>query len=413
MPSTPSPAGSAPDAARAHRAGRRLAALLDLPTVLRLVLGWGGVLATILLAGPLSATLPAGVLVAVLAAIIAVIVVCALGVVHQAEALARLLGDPYGTLVLTLSIVTIEVVLIAAVLLGPGEHPTIGRDSVSAVSMIILNLVMGVCLLAAALARRPRRPAAGRVAVGPAATAPLPRANPRGAVVYLVLLTVLGFIAFALPALIGEDGSFSRAQEVPIVLLTIGVYVLFLVLQTGRGAADFQEVGTGSAPASASARSLGALVSAHRGELLVRAAILVATALPIVLLSHRMADLLDDGLARLGAPTALGGLLIALIVFTPESITAVRAAIGGEMQRVVNLCHGALVSTVGLTIPVVLAISLLTGAHVISAESPAMLAMLGASLALTAVTLLSRRPGPVHGVAHLVLFAVYGVLLLS
>ena len=64
----------------------------------------------------------------------------------------------------------------------------------------------------------------------------------------------------------------------------------------------------------------------HRAELLLRSALLVATVLPIVLLSHHMAGLLDDGLARLGAPVALGGVLIAMIVFTPETLTAVRAA---------------------------------------------------------------------------------------
>jgi Ca2+:H+ antiporter len=70
--------------------------------------------------------------------IIAVILICAFGVVTEAEHLANRLGDPYGSLVLTISICLIEVILIAAVLLGPGDHATIARDSVMAVSMIIL-----------------------------------------------------------------------------------------------------------------------------------------------------------------------------------------------------------------------------------------------------------------------------------
>ena len=118
----------------------------------------------------------------------------------------------------------------------------------------------------------------------------------------------------------------------------------------------------------------------------MRLELLVATALPVVLLSHEMAALLDDGLGRLGAPPALAGVLIAAIVFLPESITSVRAARAGQMQRVSNLCHGALVSTLGLTIPAVLVIGLITGQPVVLAESPVNLMLLGLSLLLSILT---------------------------
>ena len=132
---------------------------------------------------------------------------------------------------------------------------------------------------------------------------------------------------------------------------------------------------------------------------------------PIVLLSHDMAALLDDGLARLGAPPALAGVLIAAIVFLPESITSVRAALGGEAQRVNNLCHGALVSTVGLTIPAVLVIGMLTGQTIVLAESPANLLLLGVTLLLSVTTFSAQRVTSVHGAAHLVTFAAYVLVL--
>src|SRR5699024_3273038 len=123
--------------------------------------------------------------------------------------------------------------------------------------------------------------------------------------------------------------------------------------------------------------------------------------------------LLDDALARLGAPTALGGVLIALIVFTPESLTAVRAARAGELQRVVNLCHGALVSTLALTIPTVLVIGLLTGSEVVLAESPTNLLLLGATLALAVISAAAPRVTALHGAVHLFVFAVYALALFS
>ncbi|MGO3190116.1 MAG: calcium:proton antiporter [Microbacterium sp.] len=379
---------------------RSLSRFITASDLVRIALGWGAFIA-LLLAGPLlAAPVPAALLIVALIAIVGVILVCAFGVVKQAEALAHRLGDPYGSLVLTLSIVLIEVVLISAVMLGPGEHATIARDSVMAVSMIILNLVIGIALLVGGIRHR-----------GMAH-------NRTGTSAYLAMLVVLTALAFALPALIGRDGAYTVAQEVPIAVLTLGLYAFFLFRQMGAQAADFTEVGkrmphrpTGGQDAAA--HGIGDTLRAHRTEVITRFAVLIVTVIPIVLLSHDMAALLDDGLGRLGAPVALAGVLIAAIVFLPESITAIRAAAGGEIQRVINLCHGALVSTVGLTIPAVLIIGMLTGQRVVLAETPADLMLLGVTLLLSIGTFAAKRVTATHGAAHLALFAVYLIVLFS
>lgn len=375
--------------------------LIGVTDIVRVVLGWGAFAALLLLHPLLAPPVPGPVLIIALAAIIAVILVCAFGVVKQAEALAHRLGDPYGSLVLTLSIVLIEVILISAVMLGPGEHATIARDSVMAVAMIIMNLVIGLALLLGGLRHR-----------GMAH-------NRTGTSSYLSMLVVLVALAFGLPALIGTDGSYTTAQEIPIIILTLVLYAFFLYRQMGAQASDFTEVdprllqtprhqekpeGTGG---------IRQVIAEHRTEVIVRLALLVVTVIPIVLLSHDMAALLDDGLGRLGAPVALAGVVIAGIVFLPESITAVRAALGGEAQRVNNLGLGALVSTVGLTIPAVLIIGMFTGQTVVLAESPANLLMLGVTLLLSVTTFAAKRVTAMHGAAHLVTFAVYVIVLFS
>ena len=147
----------------------------------------------------------------------------------------------------------------------------------------------------------------------------------------------------------------------------------------------------------------------HGPEIAARVGVLLATVVPIVVVSHDMAGLLDDGLGRLGAPAAVSGVLIALIVFLPEGITTVRAAWAGETQRVSNLAHGALVSCVGLTLPAVLVIGLLTGQSVVLAESPANLALLAVSLLLSLTTFSGPRVTALHGATHLVVFALYGL----
>lgn len=416
---------SSPASSATSQGSSPVRSILTPAALVRLGVGWGTFLA-LALSGPLlEPPLPGPLLIIALAVIVGVILLCSFGVVHEAEHLARRLGDPYGTLVLTLSIVLIEVVLIAAVMLGPGEHATIARDSVMAVSMIILNAVIGLSLLVGGLRH-------GGLTL-----------NRTGASAYLALLVPLAAMALALPAVIGRNGAYTPGQEIPIIVLTLALYVFFLVRQMGPQAADFREVDAGPASTTGSAPAAGAgttvststpagptattgtfttapaapsirdTLTRHRGEIIARVALLVATVLPIVLLSHDMAALLDDGLERLGAPVALSGVLIAMIVFLPEAITSVRAALGGEIQRVSNLCHGALVSTAGLTIPAVLIIGLLTGQDVVLAESPANLLLLGGTLLLSVTTLAARKVTALHGAAHLVVFAVYGIALFS
>ena len=368
--------------------------------LVRLALGWGAVV-VLALSGPLlEPPVATPLLVSALAVIIGVIVLCSFGVVKEAEQLAHRLGDPYGTLVLTLSIVLIEVVLISAVMLGPGEHTTIARDSVMAVSMIILNAVVGASLLVGGLRHGDLR------------------INRTGTSSYLALLVPLLAVALVLPVMIGQGGAYTGGQAITVIVLTLALYACFLVRQMGVQAGDFREVTvvppSGAVGVTATSRpAIRTVIAEHRSEILARVGLLVATVLPIVLLSHDMSALLDDGLGRTGAPVALTGLLIAVIVFLPESITSVRAALAGEAQRVVNLCHGALVSTVGLTIPAVLVIGMLTGQQVVLAESAANLVMLGVTLLLSVTTLAARQVTALHGAAHLVVFAVYVLVLFS
>lgn len=355
--------------------------------VLRLLVGWLGFLLFALLGPLLSAASATPLIWSVLAAVIAIIMVCAFGVMEQAEALAHRLGDPYGTLVLTLSVVGIEVILISAVMLGPGEHTTIARDSIMAVSMIILNLVLGLALLLGGLRH-------GSLAH-----------NRTGTSQYLTMIALLVSLAFVVPGFIGTAGSFTTGQAVPVIVLTVGLYIFFLYRQTGAQKADFQEVELAGTPAQKV--RVSEVIAEHRVEVFTHFGLLLALIAPIVLLSHNMAALLDIALVRAGAPVALSGIIIATIVFLPETITTLRAALSGEIQRVSNLTHGALVSTVGMSIPAVLIISLLTGQTVIFAESPVNLVLLTVTMLMSLAGFAGPRVTAVHGAAHLVLFVVY------
>ncbi|WP_313614517.1 calcium:proton antiporter [Rhizobium sp.] len=333
----------------------------------------------------------------------ATILMAAFGVVKEADELAHQLGEPYGTLILTLSIVAIEVILIASVMLGPNEAPTIGRDSIFAVMMIILNLVTGICLLAGAIRYGEQE------------------YNAPGAVSFIAMTVVLAGVALLVPnTLPAGDGTFTALQAIVVSVVTVIVYGGFLVLQMGRYRSHFMQPAPGRmsirlaepiarpAPEADIATGGGA-----RKKNIVHSAMLIGLMLPIVLLAHDLAIVIDFGVARAGAPVAVGGVLIAIIVFTPESITAVKAALKNETQRAINLCLGAFVSTVGLTVPAVLTVGLLSGKTVIFGISPTETILFALTIALTTLTYLGRRTSAVQGLLHLMLFAIFGLLLFT
>ena len=376
-----------------------IAQLLPPSTIIKLVVAWCVVIAFQIF-GHTWLHAPIDPVVAIVAFVVlfATILVAAFGVVHEADHLAHSLGEPYGTLILTLSIVSIEVILIAAVILGPGENPTIARDSIFAVMMIILNLVTGLALLLGGLRYGEQE------------------YNTQGALAYVAITLVLVGIGLLLPNTLSTgDGTFWPVQAMAFAVLTVILYGAFLLMQMRGYRRFFVQPALGAltiplASSEQTGKSKSGVSIDVRGNI-IRSITLLALILPIVLLAHDLAILIDFGIESADAPLALGGVIIAIIVFTPESITAIRAALGNEMQRAVNLCLGAFVSTVGLTIPAVLIVGLVTGKTVVMGISSTETVLLALTISVTAFTFLGQRTSAVQGLLHLMLFAVYAVLL--
>lgn len=359
-------------------------------SVLRLGVAWLTVV-VFLLAGPaLTLNASAPVLALLFAWLLGVILWAAFGVVHEAESLAERLGEPLGTLVLTLSIVIIEVALIAGVMLDAKGAPTLGRDTMFAVLMIVLNGVVGIGLLVGGLRHHQQT------------------YNLQGASAYLAVIFPLTMIALVLPNFTASTsvGTLSRLQSVFFSVFTIVLYVLFLWLQTGRYRGFFaEESPEQTEEAAAHVPAAGSLA----GNVLL----LLANILPIVILSKSIAKLLDRGIDALGAPIALGGVVIAMIVFMPEGISALRAVAANQLTRAINLCLGAAASTLGLTVPAVLLIGLLTGQTVVLGVSQANMVLLAVTMLLGALTFSSGRTTMLEGAVHLTMFFVFVVLVFS
>ncbi len=323
----------------------------------------------------------------------------AFGVVHEAEELADMLGEPYGTLILTLAIVLIEVALISAVMLGT-QAPTLGRDTMFAVLMIVLNGVVGIGLLLGGLRHGQQT------------------YNIQGASSYLAVIIPLTIIALVLPNFTTSSmtGTLSTWQAIFFSLFTLMLYTLFLKLQVGRHQSFFIDPRPKEKAMSNLATSPVVVESVkinQRNVILRHTFLLLAHILPIVLLSKSLAKLLDHGIETLGAPAALGGVLIAGIVFTPEAIAALRAVTSNQLQRALNLCLGAATSTLGLTVPAVLLIGIVTGQDVILGLSNAEMTLLAMTLFLCTLTFSGLRTTMLEGGVHLIVFFVYVVLIFS
>lgn len=316
----------------------------------------------------------------------------AFAAVRHADCLAELLGEPYGTLILTISVISIEVSVISAVMLGGSADASLARDTMMAVMMIVLNGMVGVSLLIGGLRYREQD------------------YNLPGARAFLAVLITLATVALILPrfTISTPDASLTSRQAVLLSAVTVVLYVAFLVIQTVRHTGFFMEPKVGGAEPS----ELGK----HHEDLEVRsvpyhAVFLVLTLIPIVLLSKKLAVLVDEGIVALSAPMALGGILIALLVLAPEGLAAFRAAAMNHLQRAVNICLGSALATISLTVPAIVTIGLITDTHVVLGLDPAETVILLLTLALSVMTFSGTRTNVLQGMVHLVVFCVYLILI--
>jgi len=322
-----------------------------------------------------------------------VMIWCAFGVVRHAESLAGLLGEPYGTLILTLSVITIEVALIAAIMLTGDANPVLARDTMLAVIMIVLNGIVGTALLIGGLRHKEQT------------------FNLQGARTFLAVLIPLATMSLVLPRFTKStvDPTLTTLQAVMFATITIALYATFLAVQTSRHREYFLQ------PPSTGAQANDPHESPHQvvHSVAYHAVFLVLTMLPIVLLSKKLALLVDFGIVSLAAPAALGGILVAVLVLSPEGMAAIHAALANQIQRAVNICLGSALATIGLTVPAVLIIGLITGQTVVLGLDEAEMVLLLLTLLLSALTFGGIRTNMLQGAVHLVIFAVYIVLIFS
>jgi Ca2+:H+ antiporter len=322
--------------------------------------------------------------------LLSVILLSAFGVVRHAESLAVRLGEPLGTLVLTLSVTGIEAMLIASAMFTGGGSPALARDAMFAVVMIVLNGMVGLALLIGGLRYHEQE------------------FNLQGANAFMAVIMPIAVLGLVLP-------NFTRSTEGPtlsplqgglLIVLSLSLYGVFLAIQNTRHRDYFL------APGETDGGGDGGHHEAAGGRSIrYHGLFLGAYLVPLVYLCKQLAYPLDYGIRVLGAPPALGGFLVAALVLSPESLSAVRAALKNHLQRSVNLLLGSVLATISLTVPAVLAIGLVTGKPIVLGLAPAGITLLALTLVVSTQTFASGRTNVLLGTVHLLLFATYLVLL--
>ncbi|TBL37309.1 ionic transporter y4hA [Verrucosispora sp. SN26_14.1] len=332
-----------------------------------------------------------GVMVIVVALFLAGAVLAA---VHHAEVVAHKVGEPYGSLVLAVAVTVIEVALIVTLMISGGEKTeSLARDTVFAAVMITCNGILGLSLLIGALRRR------------------LAVFNPEGTGGALATVATLATLCLVVPTFtIGRPGpQFSPAQLTFAAVVSLALYALFVMVQTGRHRDYFLPVGSEGEvlPEEAHADPPSTRQAmASLGLLLVALVAVVGDA-------KSVSPAIEAGVAAVNLPPAFVGVIIALLVLLPETLAAARAARRDRVQISLNLALGSAMASIGLTIPAIAIAS-------IWLEGPLLLGLGGTQvtlLALTVVTgVLTVVPGRatlLQGGVHLVLLAAFVFLAAS
>jgi Ca2+:H+ antiporter len=348
---------------------------LPLWTWLSPLAGW------LLLAASLTLTHPffhlllgAGLIAAVLAA------------VHHAEVVAHRVGEPFGTLVLALSVTVIEVALIVSLMLAGGEAAAaLARDTIFAAIMIILNGMVGLCLLVGG--SRHGEQAFGLYGVNAALAALAAMA-----VITLVLPNATTTIAGPI---------YSVSQLALIAVVSVVLYGTFVLIQTVRHRDYFLPEGSIAHNADTHATPPSKRVAA------VSAGLLLASLGAVVLLAKALSPTIESAVDATGAPKALLGIIIAAIVLLPESLAALKAARVNRLQTSLNLALGSALASIGLTIPAVALVALATGWTLVLGLDFKGMVLLALTLLVATLSLGTGRTTVLQGVVHLMIFAVY------
>ena len=304
--------------------------------------------------------------------------------VYHAEVVAHRVGEPLGTLVLTMAVTVIEVGLVVSMMIvGGTDTAGLARDTIFAAVMIVCNGIVGVCLLAGGFRHREQ-------------SFQLQGAN--AALSVLIPLTTFTLI-FPNFTTTTSGPTFSRPQLIFAAIVSLVLYSSFLFVQTVRHRDYFL-------PPDGAAEEIHAPPPSAKVTLL-SAGLLLLSLVAVVGLAEGLTPALEHGIEKFGAPESVVGIVIAGLVLLPEGLAAYRAAHANRLQTSMNLALGSILASIGLTIPAVVAVSIFLHKPLTLGLGPEEALLLGVTLVVSLLTLGTGRTTVLQGIVHIFLFAVF------
>jgi Ca2+:H+ antiporter len=332
----------------------------------------------------------------VLALVAVVLIGAVLAAVHHAEVVAHRVGEPFGSLLLAVAVTVIEVALIVTLMVsGGGDTAGLARDTVFAAVMISVNGIVGLSLLVGALRHQ--------FAVF----------NPEGAGSALATVVTLATLTLVVPRFTtsASGPEFTSGQLTFAAVASLSLYAMFVFTQTVRHRDFFLPVEQGGSARDDDEN--GHADPPTPGEARASLSLLLVALVSVVGLAKVESPAIESAVASVGFPHAVVGVVIALLVLLPESISAVRAAARQRVQISLNLAYGSAMASIGLTIPTIAVASIWLDGPLELGLGTTEMVLLMLSVIVAVLTVVPGRAKPLAGGIHLAILASYVFLTIS
>ncbi|MBO9573513.1 MAG: ionic transporter y4hA [Chitinophagaceae bacterium] len=307
-----------------------------------------------------------------------------LAAVHLAEVVAHRVGEPFGTLILALAVTIIELSLIVSLMSAGGEGSAVlARDTIFAANMIILTGIIGICLLLGGVKFHEQF------------------VIKHSAISGLIALTAILILTLVLPNYTTSTPGpiYSKSQLVFVAIVCLVIYGAFVLVQSVRHRDYFLPPGVGDENKHA--------IPPTNQTAIISLLLLLPCLGAVVLLAKALSPAIESGVAGIGAPKSLVGIIIAMIILLPEGIAAMQAAAKNRLQTSMNLALGSALASTGLTIPAVAIFSLFSDSNILLGIDMKSILLLILSIFTVMLSLVTGRTNILYGIVLLVIFATY------
>lgn len=310
-----------------------------------------------------------------------------LSAVHHAEVIAHKTGEPYGALVLAISVTIIEVSLIISMMLSGHEGTQfIARDAVFATVMIVMNGVIGLCIFIGGLHHYEMS------------------FRNEGANSALAVLTALATFVLVMPIVTSSTPGpdFTQSQLAFAGIACFALYAAFLFFQTVTHR-DYYLPKTKEKKTNINFHA----PKPSNLKTAISVGLLIVSLIIVVGLAELLSPAIEAGVQAAGAPKTIVGIAIALLVLLPEGFAAVRAAKANRLQSSLNLALGSALASIGLSIPAIAAIAIFFHLDLSLGISNLNITLMYLTFFIGALTLAIGRTTLLQGVVHLIIFCEY------